>query len=94
MSHRVDKQFLAFSSSVTVFVVVGVVIVDIGVRVRVIGVTVSVSRIFVIFFSLLSLFFQQLTLISVVSWFRTVKARWFGFVSICVFIIVAQSVYL
>ena len=52
---------------VAVFVVVVVIvnIVDVAVWVRVIGVTVFVSRIFLINFSLFSLFFQQVTLISI-----------------------------
>ena len=76
---------------VTVFVVV---IINVAVRVRVIGVTVFVSRIILILFSLFSLFFQQATLISVVSWFFTVVARWFGSVGISICGLLAHSIYL
>ena len=52
---------------VTVFVVV--IVVNITVRVRGIGGTVFVSGIMLNIFSLFSLFFQQVTLISEMSWF-------------------------
>ena len=70
--------------SVTVFVVVVVIviIVDVAVWVRVIGVSVFVSRNILCIFSLFSLFLQQAALISVMSWFFTMVARWFGSVSI------------
>ena len=68
MSHRVGKQFLVFFRLVTVFVVV-VRNVDVAIRVRGIGITVFVFRINLIIFSLFSLFFQQSTLISQMSWF-------------------------
>ena len=87
----INSFWLPFSSD-TVFVVV-VIIVNI-VWVRVIGVTVFVSKIILSNFSLFSLFFPQATLISLLSWFFTVVARWFGSVSICVCIIVAYSSYL
>ena len=66
----VNKFRLSFGS-VTVFVVfVFVVIsVDVPVWVRVIGATVFVSWNILIVFSLFSLFFQQETLTSVMSWF-------------------------
>ena len=64
----VNSFWLSFGS-VTVFVIV-VRIVDVAIRVRGIGVTVFVSRTVLIIFSfLISLFFQQSTLISVLSWF-------------------------
>ena len=81
-------------SSVTVFVVFVVIIVDVVVWVRVFGVTVFVSRSNLSIFSLFSLFFPQATLISVMSWFFTVVARWFGSVSISVCSFVAHSIYL
>ena len=67
-------------SYVTVFVVVVVIviIVDVAVWVSVIGVSVFVSRIILNNFSLFSLFFQQVTLISIMPWFFTVVARWLG----------------
>ena len=85
----INSFWLSFGS-LTVFFVVVVVIVDVAVRVRGIGVTIFVSRINLIVFSLFSLFFQQSTLIFVMSWFSTVMARWFGSVSICVGSIVAH----
>ena len=85
----INSFWLSFSF-VTVFVVVSVV--NITVRVRGIGVTVFVSRIILIIFSLFSLFFQQSILISVMPWFFTVVARWFGFVSICVCSFVVYSI--
>ena len=86
----VNSFWLSFSS-VTVSVIV--VVVDITVRVRGIGVTVFVSGIILIVFSLFSLFFQQATLISVMSGFFTMVARWFGSfgVSVCGFL--AHIVY-
>ena len=83
-------------SYVTVFVVVVVIviIVDVAVWVRVIGVTVFVSRITLINFSLFSLFFQQVTLISTLPCFFTVVARWFMSVSTNVCQLLAHSVYL
>ena len=72
MSHRLDKQFLAsFQLCYCFFVVVVVIVnrVDVAVWVRVFGVTVFNSRIILSIFSLFSLFFQQATLISVMSWF-------------------------
>ena len=69
----VNSFWLSFSF-VTVFVVV-VRIVDVTVRVRSIGVIVFISRIILISSSLFSLFFQQPTLISVMSWFFTLMAR-------------------
>ena len=75
----VNSFWLSFGS-VSVFVVV-VRIVDVTVRVRGIGVTVFVSRIMLVTFSLFSLFFQQSTLMSILSWFFTVVARWLGSVS-------------
>ena len=56
-------------SFVTVFVVDVVIIVGFVVWDRVIGVTVSISRNILSIFSLFSLFFQQSTLIPVMSWF-------------------------
>ena len=84
------NSFRLSFSSFTVFVVVVVIIV----WVRVIGVTVFVSRSILSIFSLLSLFFQQATLISVIPWFFTVLARWFGSVSISVCELMAHNVYL
>ena len=86
------NSFWFFLGSVTIFVVV-VVITDVGVRVRVVGVTVFVSRIISIIFSLFSLFFQQAALVSVMSWFFKVVARWFGSVRISVCGLLADSVY-
>ena len=94
MSHRVGKQFLAFFSPVTVSVVVVVVVVDVAVCVRGIGITVFVSMVILIIFSLLSLFFQQSALIFIMSWFFTVVTRWFGSISICIYSIVADGIYL
>ena len=85
------NSFLLSFGSVTVVVVM---IVDVAVRVRGMRVTVFVSRIFLIITSLFSLFFQQSTPISVMSWFFSVVALWFGSVSICVCNIVAHSFYL
>ena len=85
------NSFLLSFGSVTDFVV-AVRIVDVAVRVRGIDVTVFVSRIILIIFSFIWLLFQQSTLISIMSWFFTVVARWFGPVSICR--IVADSIYL
>ena len=77
--------------SVTVSVVV--IIVYVAVWVRGIRATVFVSRIFLSVFTLFSLFFQQATLISVMSWFFTVVARWFGSVGISVCGLLAHIVY-
>ena len=90
------NSFQLSFGSVTVFVVVViVVIVDVPFRVRGIGVTVFVSRItLMFFFSLFCLFFQQPTLVSVVSWFSTAVERWFGSVSISICSIVAHSISL
>ena len=86
----VDSFRLSFSF-VTVFVVV--IVVDITVRVRGIGGVAFVSGIILIIFSLFSLFFQQATLISVMSWFFTVVARWFGSAGISVCGLLAHIVY-
>ena len=86
----VDSFRLSFSF-VTVFVVVSVV--NITVRFRGIGGTVFVPGNNLNIFSLLSLSFQQATLISVMSWFFTVVARWFGFVGISVCGFLAHIVY-
>ena len=86
----INSFWLSFSF-VTVFVVVSVV--NITVRVRGIGGTVFVSGIILIIFGLFSLFFQQATLISVMSWFFTVVARWFGSVSVSVCGLLAHIVY-
>ena len=86
----VDSFWLSFSF-VTVSVVV--IVVDITVRVRGIGGTVFVSGIILIIFSLFSLLCQQATLISVLSWFFTVVALWFGFVGISGFGLLAHIVY-
>ena len=87
------NSFWLFFSSVTVCVVV-VKIVDVAVWVRAFGITVFVSRNILIIFSLLSLFFQQSALIFIMSWFFTLMARWFGSISICIYSIVAYSIYL
>ena len=87
------NSFRLYFCSVTVFVVV-IVIVDVAVRVRGIGVTGFVSWIFLFIFSLFSLFFQQFTLISVMSWFFTVVARWFGSLGISVFDLLVHIGYL
>ena len=71
-----------------------VLIVDVAVRVRDIAVTVFISRKILIIFSLFLLFFQQSTMISVISWFFTVVARWFGSVSNCICSIVTPSIAL
>ena len=86
----INNFWLSFSF-VTVFVVVSVV--NITVRVRGIGCTVFVSGIILIVFSLFSLFFQQATLISVMSWFFTVVARWLGSAGISVCGLLAHIVY-
>ena len=83
----INTFWLPFRSlTVFVVVVVIVIIVDVAVWVRVIGVSVFVSRNILSFFSLFSLFLQQAALISVMSWFFTVVARWFVSVSISVFV--------
>ena len=86
------NSFRLFLGSFTVFAVV--VVVDVAVLVRVIGATVFVSRIILNIFSLFLLFSQQATLISVMSWFFTVVARWFGSAGISVCGLLANSVYL
>ena len=86
----INSFWLSFSF-VTVFVVVSVV--NITVRVRGIGGTVFVSGIILIIFGFFSMFFQQATLISVMSWFFTVVARWFGSVGISVCGLLAHIVY-
>ena len=86
----VNSFCLSFSS---VTVSVNVVVVDIIVRVRGIGVTVFASGIILIVFSLFSLFLQQATLISVMSGFFTVVARWFGSVDVSVCGLLAHFVY-
>ena len=86
----INSFWLSFSF-VTVFVVVSVV--NITVRVRGIGGTFFISGIILIIFGLFSLFFQQPTLISVMSWFFTVVARWFGSVGISVCGLLAHIVY-
>ena len=88
----INSFWLSFRS-VTVFIVVGVVP-EVGIRVRGGGGTVSVSRFILIIFSLFSLFFQQSALISIMTWFFTVVARWFGSVDISVCGLLAHSVYL
>ena len=89
----INSFWLSFSS-VTVFVVVVVIIVGVVAWDRVIDVTVFGSRKILIVFSFFSLFFQQATLISIVPWFSTVVARWFGSVSISVCQLLARNVYL
>ena len=91
MSHSVGKQFWLSFSFITVFVVI--VVVGITVRVRDIGGTVFVSEIILIIFSLFSLFFQQATLISVMSGLFTVVARWLGSVGVGVCGLLAHIVY-
>ena len=86
----VNSFWLSFSS-IAVFVVI--IVADIAVRVRGIGVTVFVSGIILIVFSLFSLFFQQATLISVMSWLFTVVARWFGSVGVSICGLLAHIVY-
>ena len=86
----VDSFRLSFSFD-TVFVVV--IVVNITVRIRGIGGTVFVSGIIMIIFSLFSLFFQQATPISVMSWLFTVVARWFGSVGVSVCGLLAHIVY-
>ena len=88
----INSFWLSFGS-VTVSVVV-VRIVDVAVRVRGIDITVFISRFILIIVSLFPLFFQQSALIFIMSWFFTVVTRWFGSVSICIYSIVAHSVYL
>ena len=90
LTRWVNSFWLSFGS-VTVSVVV-FRIVDVAAWVRGIGITVFVSRNILIIFSLLSLFFQQLALIFIMSWFFTVMARWFGSISICIYSIVAYSI--
>ena len=85
----VDSFWLPFSS-IAVFVII---VADIAVRVRGIGVTVFVSGFILIVFSLFSLFFQQAALVSVMSCFFIVVARWFCSVSFSVCGLLAHSVY-
>ena len=85
------KSFRLSFSFIFVFVVIFVV--DITVRIRGIGGTVFVSGIILILFSLFSLFFQQATLISVMSRLFTVVARWFGSVGVSVCGLLAHIVY-
>ena len=96
MSHRVGKQFSAFSWLCFCFCGCFFVIitVDVAVPVRVTGVTVFVSRIILIIFSLFPLFVQQAALISVMFWFFTVVPRWFGYVGISICGLLGHSVYL
>ena len=65
-------------------VVVVVIIVALAVWVRVIGAVVFVSSNILSIFSLFSLFFEQATLISVMSWLFTVVASWFVSVGVSV----------
>ena len=88
----VNSSRLSFGSVTDSVVVVGIV--HFAVRVRGIGITVFVSRIILIIFSLFSQCFQQSALIFIMSWFFTVVTRWFGSVSICIYSIVAHSIYL
>ena len=90
LAEWINSFWLSFSL-VTVFVVVSVG--NITVRVRGIGGTVFVSGIILNIFGLFSLFFQQATLISVMSWFFTVVARWFGSVGISICGLLAHIVY-
>ena len=82
MSYRVVRQFSAFFQLCYCFFVV--IVVGITVWIRGIGGTVFVSGIILNIFSLFLLFFQRATMISVMSWFFTVVARWFGSVGISV----------
>ena len=77
-----------------VVVVVIIIIVDVAVWVRVIGATVYVSEMILSIFSFFSLFFQKGTLISVMSWFFTVMARWFASVGLSFCGLLAHSGYL
>ena len=89
-----NSFWLSFSSvTVSVFIVV-FTLVCIVVWDRVIGATVFVSRTILSIFRLFFLPFQQTAQISVMFWFFTVVARWFGSVSVCVCSIVAHSTYL
>ena len=88
----VNSSWLSFGS-VTVSVIV-VRLVDVTVGVRGVGINIFVSRTILIIFSLFSRFSQQSALIFIMSWFFTVVTRWFGFVSICIYSIVAHSIYL
>ena len=90
----VNSFWLSFGSVTVPVVVVVVRFFDVAVGVRGNGITAFISRFVLIVFSLFSLFFQQSALISIMSWFFTVVARWFGSVSICINSIVAHSFYL
>ena len=86
----VNSFRLSFSSVVVSIIVV---VVDITVLVRGVGVTVFVSRVSLVVASLFLLFFQQATLISVMSWFFTVVALWFGSFGISVCGFLAHIIY-
>ena len=92
MYHRMDKQFLASFQLRYFFVVVVVIGVGVFVWDRAIGISVFVSRIILAVFSLLSLFLQQATMISIMSWFFTALARWFGPVGVGVCGMLTHSV--
>ena len=91
MSHKMVKQFLAFSCFRNVFVVILAVVVF---RERVIGITVFVSRTILSSFSFFFPFFQLTTLISVTSTFFKVLARQFASAGIRVVGVLAHSVNL
>ena len=93
LTGRINSFWFRFSS-VTVLEVVVVFIVSVVAWDIVIGVNVFVSRNLLIIFSFFSLFFQQATLISIMPWFSTVVAGWFGSVSIIVCGLLAHNVYL
>ena len=76
--------------SITVFIVFAVIIVV--VENRVLGATVFVARISLCGFNLLFLV-QQGTLISIMSWFFAVVARWFVFQRSCLWHISSQRLF-
>ena len=87
------RWVISFRLSFSSITVVVFFVVEIAVRFRGIGVTVFVSGINLNIFSSFSLFFQQATLISVISWFFTMMARWSGSVGISVCALMAHIVY-
>ena len=81
----VNSSRLSLGSVIVFVVVVNVVIiVALAVWIGVIGAVVFVSRKILSIFSLFSLFFEQATLISVMSWSFTLVASWFGSVGVSV----------
>ena len=67
---------------------------DVAVWVIVVAATVFVYRYILSIFTFFLLFFQQATLVFVMSWLFTGVARWFGSVGFSVCGLLAHSVYL